>query len=83
MVCGIFAALIANKYLSKYIDPIAFRRLILLLFLLLGSLLLCTSGLQELSRIFAVIVVIIFIITIIIVLYMKYGRRTRKAGTIR
>ena len=82
MVCGMFAALIANKYLSKYIDPIAFRRLILL-FLLLGSLLLCTSGLQELSRIFAVIVVIIFIITIIIVLYMKYGRRTRRtAGTI-
>ena len=79
MVAGILAALIANKYLSKHVDPIAFRRLILL-FLLLGSLLLITSGLNELSKIFAVVVVVIFVLVFFAALYMRLQRRKREAS---
>ena len=60
MLAGICATLAANKFLNKFVDPVAFRRLILL-FLLLGSLLLITSGLQQLSRYFALTVVGIFV----------------------
>ena len=48
MLAGICTTLATNKFLNKFVNP-AFRRLILL-FLLLGSLLLITSGLQQLSR---------------------------------
>ena len=74
MLAGICATLAANKYLNKFVDPVAFRRLILL-FLLLGSLLLITSGLQQLSRYFALSVVGIFVMVAVI-----YGAR-RKCGS--
>ena len=80
MVAGILAALIANKYLSKHVDPIAFRRLILL-FLLLGSLLLITSGLNELSKIFAVAVVIVFALVFFVALYIRLRRRKEAGAT--
>ncbi len=80
MVAGILAALIANKYLSKHVDPIAFRRLILL-FLLLGSLLLITSGLNELSKMFAVAVVIVFALVFFVALYIRLRRRKETGGT--
>ena len=73
MLAGICATLVANKFLNKFVDPVAFRRLILL-FLLLGSLLLITSGFQQLSRIFAVSVVGIFVVVAIIyVARRKFG----------
>ena len=63
MLAGMCATL-ANKFLNKFVDPVAFRRLILL-FLFLGSLLLITSGLQQLSRYFALTVVGIFVMFVI------------------